>query len=492
MSVLRDNRSFLGLGLLVLLVAGCGRAPDPPPPPERGPILLITVDGLRADLVSGLEGASDAAQGLTPNLETLAREADWAGRAIAPSTATVPSVASLLTGLRPWQHQALLPDQAELSEDLVTLGEALQDLGYGTSAYVSGYWYPRGYGYQQGFDQYRALNRGSRAAGHLASLGAEPAFLWVHLDSVQPPYRLRGRVRRQLKSLPGDIGEEISAAEIETYRNPQVPLPPEQRQRFLAFYRAEVAVLDLRLGRLLRGLRESGQWDRSTVVVVAAHGEEFGEHGQIGHSNQLLPATLEVPLIVKLPRGSGRQLRLEPGEAVAAARLWATLVELAGGSTPPGIAPSLFRPAPSGVVSELYLTDGANRFSLVEGRFQLLREVRFAVESDYYRARRKLAGARLVRPLAAPPETLFSRLWQIFERTPPFSGTDAGDPVRIHEKLLEWTREGVRRVDDAERRKALSAELERRWRAFAPQEVQPSEAVRQRFHGTGPEPLAGG
>ncbi|MCB1053991.1 MAG: sulfatase-like hydrolase/transferase [Acidobacteria bacterium] len=443
-------------------------------------MLLITVDGLRADAVSALPGASDEIRGLTPHLDALIADADWAGRAIAPSTATVPSIASLLTGLRPWQHQALLPDQAGLSEELLTLGEALQGLGYTTSAYVSGYWYPRGYGYQQGFDQYRALNRGSRAAGHLASLGAEADFLWIHLEALQPPYRLRGRVRRQLQVFPGTSGDELTAAELETYRNPLVPLPPEEQRRFLAFYRADVAILDVRIGRLLKGLRESGQWDRSTVVVVAAHGEEFGEQGQVGHSNNLGPATLEVPLIVKLPRGSGRTIQLPPGEPVAAARVWATLVELAGGSAAPAVPPSLFAKAPPGVVSELYLADGANHFSLVEGRYQLLREVRFGHEDDYYRARRRLAGARLPRPLDEPAEEVLARLWRVFERTPPFTGIAPGVRSKVREQLVEWTSTGVVPVDDAERRRVMAAELERRWRAFAPPEEPPASAVLRR------------
>ncbi len=84
------RRRPAGNRLAVAIIAaalwtGCAEAP----PVHRGPIVLITIDALRADLVG---------TGLLPNLDALAAEADWAGAAITTSSWTVPSMASLFTG----------------------------------------------------------------------------------------------------------------------------------------------------------------------------------------------------------------------------------------------------------------------------------------------------------------------------------------------------------------------------------------------------------
>ena len=71
---------------------------------HQGPIVLVTIDTLRADVVGGLGGV----KGLTPNLDALIEEATWAGRAVAASSWTVPSMASIFTGLQPWRHGSWL------------------------------------------------------------------------------------------------------------------------------------------------------------------------------------------------------------------------------------------------------------------------------------------------------------------------------------------------------------------------------------------------
>lgn len=493
-----SGHSFGGALFAGLLIAAAGflacrgaeHLAPPDPATTQGPIVLITVDALRADAVGALvpagpSGAVAAGRDLTPHLDALAAEADWSGAAIASSSASIPAAASLLTGLTPWLHQALHPDQPQLSTSVTTLAEALRERGYTTTAYVSGHWYPQGLGYEQGFDHYRGLNRGGKAAGHLASLEAGPSFFWIHIDAPSPPLRIRDRLRPQLGPLPDDLPKELTALQLELYRSPRVELSEEWRQRILALYRGEVALLDLRVQRLLRGLRESGQWDRSLVAVVSAHGEEIGEHGQIGHANNLMPESLRVPLILKLPKGSPHSVQLRPEEPVAARRLWATLVEHAGGEPGAAAAPSLFRSAPDGVLSELYLGDGANRFSWLEGDLQLLRTVRFAREPDFYRARRALAGARLQRPLDEPAGEVLGRVYRAFLVTPPFSG---GPDSTVRQRLLRWGPEGVAPASDEDARKVLGAELERRWRSFQESEQLPEEVLRQRSPASPPAP----
>ncbi|HEY0557222.1 MAG TPA: sulfatase-like hydrolase/transferase, partial [Thermoanaerobaculia bacterium] len=365
--------------LLLLALASCRGAS----PPQDGPIVLITFDSLRADVVGGLGGD----RGLTPNLDALLRQADWAGRAIAPSSWGVPAMASLFTGLRPWQHQ-VLTEGDRLSPALYSLPKALQAAGYETNGFTGEPTYSKDGGYDRGFDRLEQLSKGVEAAARLARIGRGRRFVWIHIPEPEAPYFHRPRFDDRIETGRLDLPERVLPNELALYLDPANPLPPARRRVFWAMYRYNVAWADDRLGRMIQALRSSGEWDRTLLVVTSTHGEEFGEKGQILNGGNLGRQLLEVPLAVKLPLGFRLKIA-EPGERrVAAARLWATLVEAAGGEVPPAVAPSLFRRAPGPVLSELYMANGANLFSLVDGDDQLLWESRFAPpRPEYYLAR---------------------------------------------------------------------------------------------------------
>ncbi len=451
-----------GLLLLLLLLSACARTPAP----HDGPIVLVTLDSLRTDVVDGLGGP----QGLMPRLSKLVHEADWAGPAISPSSWGVPAMASIFTGLQPWQHQALHAGQARLAPELVTLPEALGARGYTTAGYFTGRWYSDKLGYAQGFDIFQNLGRGRRAFDRLGNLGGGRQLVWVHLPEPQAPYVLRDElITRLAPPLPPTLPRRILTAQLEPFFDPAEPLPPGRRRQFWAMYRLNAAWADERLGRVLDALRASGQWDRTLLVVTANHGEEFGEREQILHGGNLGRRLLEVPLVIKLPQGFGRRLHIPAGQRVGTVRLWATLVEAAGGTAPPAVAPSLFRPAPAGVLSELYLTNGTNQFSWVEGNDQLLWESRFAPpEPEYYRALRAVGRSGL--RLSEPPEAIFARLDAAFRTAPPLSGTGA---PRL--TLERWDERESRPVVDPARTAAMARRLAQAWNRFAPGELVPGE-----------------
>lgn len=448
-----------------------------------GPIVLITFDSLRADVVSGLGGDP----GLTPNLERLLGESDWGGRAVAPSSWAVPAMASLLTGLGPWQHQVIRAGAARLPAELVTLPEALQAVGYETAGFPSGLWYTKRYGYAQGFDLLEPFAQGEQAAGRLQKLDGGRQLVWIHIPQPQAPYvrrkRLSSRLGPEAERLPG----RVMPFQLEPFFDPAVPLPPGLKRRFWAMYRLNAAWADERLGRLLDALRASGQWDRTLLVVTANHGEELKEHGQIRSGGNLGRSLLEVPLAVKLPAGSGWTIAAPEDRRVGTVRLWATLVEAAGGEVPPAVAPGLFRPAPDAVLSELYLRNGTNQLSLVEGEHQLLWESRFAApDPEYYRAR--LQGltrgglARAARPSRRPHE-VFQGLLTPFLAVPPLSGRTAP-----HLTLERWGEDGGSGpVRDPRRTREMARRLVAAWSAFGPgEEIPPGEEARQWYTGEPP------
>lgn len=493
---------LLGTLAAALLGVGCGGPPAPPSaaggPVHDGPVVLITLGSLRADAVGVLGGVPGA--DLTPNLDALAAEADWAGRAVAPSSWALPSLASLLTGLTPSLHGVTEVGRAELAPELHTLAEALADRGYRGSAYVSGLWVRGATGWGQGFAEMRAVRGAARAEGHLQSLGEDPAnrrqLLWIHLPEPEAPYVRRPELEGRLPALPEALRrrlpERVTARELERHADPATPVPPGRLRVFTAFYRSNVAWADHRLGRLLGALRASGLWDDTLLVVTSPNGEELGEYGSTGSSTSLGRVLLEVPLVVKLPRAL-RSLPREAGDRepagprrapVALIRAWSTVVEAVGGSVPPAAGPTLFRPAPGGVLSELHLKNGYNETSLVErdggATWQLLLRSRFAdPEPEYYPARLATYGdGSGALELTESPRAIFGRLAAAYERTPPLSGR-GGDAVAA--ELLRWPDDGgVEVVDDPVRAAGMGERLRRRWLAFQGCERTPAEEAHRR------------
>lgn len=416
-----------------------------------------------------------------PHLEEVARGAGWVGRGIAPSSGSVPSLGTLLTGLRPWQHQALHEGRPGLSPELVTLAEALHDRGYTTGGYPGEPWHQEIFGISQGFDAFTRLGQGRRALDRLASLGAGRHFVWVHLPEPGAPFIRRDAYVSRLGPGAPNLPRRIEAAQLEPFFDPARPLPPGLRRRFLSMYRLNAAWADERLGLFLGALSASGQWDRTLLVITSLHGEEIGEHGQILHGGNLGRAGLEVPLIIKLPKGSRLALRPPATQRVATARIWSTLVEAAGGEPPPAAAPSLLREARPEVLSELYLTNGTNRFSLVDtgagGGLQLLQESRFAPpEPDYFQARQAaLRPARPQGPQGSPePQPVFARLTQAFDAVPCFAGDGGagGQSFRLERWLPGG---GTARVDDPAKTAEMARRLTLEWHRFVPDELSPGK-----------------
>lgn len=293
------------LAPVALLLTGCGETPSWSQ--SRQPnVVLVTVDTLRADHV----GAYGAATGATPNLDRLAREGTRFEQAISQAPLTLPSHATILTGMLPTEHGVRNNGAGGLAPEHATLAEAFAAKGYATGAFVGAFVLDRRYGLDQGFDLYDdEIDRDDTRAGALEAerdaiavtdralrwLGEAkgPFFAWVHLYDPHAPY-----------------------------------VPPEPyRSRFAASpYDGEIAATDAQIGRLLALLEEKGLRDETIVVVTGDHGESLGEHGELTHGLLLFESTLRVPLIISAPSTKpGRVVR----EPVSLADLAPTIAALA-------------------------------------------------------------------------------------------------------------------------------------------------------------------
>jgi hypothetical protein len=460
--------SLLGaLAALGLLPAACHRGP----PAHQGPIVLITIDALRADMVGALGGPPK----VMPALSALARQADYAGRAISPSSWTVPSMAALFTGFQPWRAQSWANDRAVLDDRFVTLPESLKKEGYKTSAFRSNHWLEAQFGYSQGFDLFQYLKDGKRAVASLEQLKGGREFVWIHILPPHAPYVRRDPLLDRLDEIPPDMPRQLKPLDLEVYADPAVPLPADKERLFRAMYKLNAAFADTMLNRMLEALKRSGQWDRTLLVVTADHGEEFKENGQIAHGGNLGHVLVEVPLVIKLPKGFQRKLAIQPGHPVATIRVSPTLIAAAGGTPEPGAAPSFFEPFDKGVLSELYLGNAVNRFSLVDGDLQLLWESHFGKpEPDYFRARYAGIGGQVQPPLAEPADTIFGRLQKEFATVLPLTGL-AAEPPQL--SLWRWTPQGTVKVDDPKLVQRLARELKNAWLAANGNEIAPGNSA---------------
>ena len=465
-------------GGAALLVASLTACAAPPPVVHEGPVVVVTLGGVRADAV-GFLGADPGR--LTPHLDAFAAEADWAGPAVAPSSIGLVSLASYATGLGAWAHGVGLGETPlDLPAELRTLGEALGERGYRSAAYLPP-WLEQAPGWGQGLGFRRDLGGGARAAGHLESLAGDRDFVWVHLGDAEAPFARHDAFFVRLPPLPGELlaalPERLTQADLEALRDPAAPAGALERAAVDVLYRLAVAAADQRLGELLAALRSGGGWDEALVVVASTHGQELVEPGAWGLARQ----RIEVPLAVKLPRGlAGERARalLAADARPAAARLWATVAEAVGAAVPPAAAPSLFAAAP-GALSELYLGDGVNETSWVEGDLQLLRRVRFLPPAEPSSPGPSLHDFRLARlgvlEGGGDPRAVVARVEDAFAAAPCWAGRGAPETA-----LLAWRDGGAEPADDPARLREMAAAMERRRLAFAPCDETPAATAARR------------
>jgi hypothetical protein len=162
-----------------------------------------------------------------------------------------------------------------------------------------------------------------------------PAFHWFHLREANEPFlrrdgelpRLAPRAARFSQALP----YRYRAWRLLTYADPNMPLPAEEREVAWELFCHEVAWADRQVGVILDALRNSALWENAWVILTASQGMELGEHSQMLYAQNLGRKSIEVPLMIRLPRSLRGDLAVPDDIRVSQLRLWATLVESAAG-----------------------------------------------------------------------------------------------------------------------------------------------------------------
>jgi len=303
----------LVLGVLVAcgLLGGCTERPADPARPD---ILLVVIDTLRADHV----GVYGSERPTTPHIDALAGEGSHFRRAYAQSSWTLPSVASLLTGLLPHQHRVgRHPTEARrfgrLAPEIPTLAERLGEAGYARGAIVNNTFLAPEFGLSRGFEDYDyagATKWRIRSAEDTVDAALEwidgrdrPWFLLVHFMEphlyYDPPATVRGTFTGGGKP-PVEVpfGADSAIARI---ASGGLALDAVERDYVEKLYDEEILYVDRAVGRLVDALQSRARWERTVVVVTADHGEEFFDHGGFEHGHTLYGELIRVPLVVRGP-----------------------------------------------------------------------------------------------------------------------------------------------------------------------------------------------
>jgi arylsulfatase A-like enzyme len=310
MARLIDSRWCGAILLVVALGAASSCAPEAKQ--TRPSIVLVVIDTLRADAVS----AYGTVERTTPFFDQLADQGVLYERAYAPSPWTLPSHASLLTGLGIDRHGVGVGGRMGLRAEFKTVAERLSDAGYQTVGFSENPLVSDLFGLEQGFQHFSAItiedivnedtNPGSLEFDVVDEVAAfaqdrdpsRPFFMFVNLfdphspygeglfgkATASPPSSVEGWTADALKASPNRICDRLpSASELEALR---------------ALYLEDVAIADAKLEAIVKIARESAGNGDLIVVATADHGEHFGEHRLLDHEFSVRAPVLNIPLVV--------------------------------------------------------------------------------------------------------------------------------------------------------------------------------------------------
>ena len=293
--------------------------------------MLVSIDSLRADRVgcygAGRDTSFSIGRDTSPHLDALCRRGLRFTNAVAPTSWTLPSHVTLLTGQPIPVHRVVHPE-ARIDPARRLLAEHLHAQGYHTAGFVSAPFLHRSFGFARGFDRWHNFGAGgeppsdeAHAASHRDETAPQviaaaldwlaeqppdgpPWFLFVHLWDVHydfappPPYDTM---------FDPDYAGSIDGKDFQSNPAVHAGMAQGDLDHLRALYDGEVRWLDSQLARLLDTLRAREPTERIILALVADHGDEFFEHGQKGHYHNLYETSVHVPFLLVDPG------RLAPG-----------------------------------------------------------------------------------------------------------------------------------------------------------------------------------
>ena len=348
-----------------------------------GPIVLISIDTLRADHLP-VYGYTKVR---TPAIDALAATGTVFQHAYSHAPQTLPAHTTILTGELPFQTGVRDNIGFTLKDGQWTLAGALKARGWSTGGFVSAYVLRKATKIDQGFDVYDA---------DLPAASSEVALGQVQRDGTLT-------LAAADKWLSGRASDRVFLF-LHLYE-PHKPYTPPARFAEFAPYDGEIAYADEIVGKLMDRLRALGLFDKAAIFLLADHGEGLGDHGEQEHGMFLYQETMHVPLIVKLPGQHQPRTVSAPVQHIDIAP---TILDLVGAAKPAALQGRSLRPVldgsgtlpETGIYAEAMLPryhfGWSELYSLTDARYNYIRAPRdelYDLTTDP-RQRSSIAGAR--------------------------------------------------------------------------------------------------
>lgn len=311
-----------------------------PAQPRFDHLFVWMVDTLRADKVRAYNPKTRVE---TPHYDAFAADSTRFEWAQVPGTWSLPSHASLLTGVYPPVHKAVA-HEAKLSKDVAFIAEELKKKGFKTAifssnGYVSGKW-----GFERGWDAYRNFIRENLPNG--ADYLWKNAKTWVLQNQKKPEFAYLATVEPHVAYTPkaeflkkywnkpykGPLKPALTGVQLGSIGAGKLKINDNDKAYLEALHDGEITQSDSIFATFIADLKAADLYERSVIIVVSDHGDEFGEHGRYGHGHSVYQELTHVPLLIRAP---GRMPRGKVVHSdVEIMDLYTTMLELTG--TPVG------------------------------------------------------------------------------------------------------------------------------------------------------------
>lgn len=327
--VARLNLSFAGDEACEEVILSRARLAKPGEQPTRPEmiekpeyILFWVIDTLRADyLPIHFETNVEA-----PNLQQLAAEGVSFEVAYVQGTESRASHASLFTALYPERHGVL--GRGRVDRNLPILPHFLQEAGYKTSLIAGNGYVSHLLNLNRGWDHYQnnihdqtGLSARAMAGDGLKWLdrhGDDPFFLYIGTIDPHVTYRRHDNIITLYEPEPyrGRFARYLSGEDLGLIKGRKLSVTEREKEWIINLYKNEITYNDQEFGALRAELEDRGLWDKTLVVITSDHGEEFWEHGSVGHGHNVHQEMVHVPLIFYYPPGLPQGLSLRTGAEI--------------------------------------------------------------------------------------------------------------------------------------------------------------------------------
>ena len=285
---------------------------------EECNLIIIGIDTLRADRV----GYYNYERNLTPAFDSLAENSYVFKNAITQASWTLPSFMSIFTSTYPSQHKVKnkfyinaghinTTNLKKLSPDIKTLAEVMKQNGYETAGFTGGAGVSSEFGFASGFDEYydkanfSSFNTSfSAAKGWISKNKNKPFFAFIHgydcHGDFEIDFKKRFYSRNGSANYKGTKEEHIALRERKI-KEGSLNLSEEDKAFWENLYDDKVLNMDSQLAEFVQYLNEENMANKTILVIISDHGDEFLEHGGIDHGMTLYDELLKVIFIIKLP-----------------------------------------------------------------------------------------------------------------------------------------------------------------------------------------------